>query len=112
MTIQVKYRFRSRSVSAFICIKNKMTMIAAQPRQRRIENIVNNITEMEAMAIPMVNSLYHLEQVELQIIRLGNIPKDGMVGGLLAAFDLTQGDLRILCRIVHHLTEIGVAHKM
>ena len=87
-------------------------MAAAQARWSRIENIVNNIPKIEAMAIPMADSLYHLEEVKFQIVCLGNIPQDRMVGGLLTAFDLSQGDLRILSRIVHHLAEICVAHEM
>lgn len=34
--------------------------------------------------------LYHLEQIEFQIVRLRNIPQNGMVRGLLAGLDLAQ----------------------
>lgn len=55
---------------------------------------------------------HHLEQVELQIIRLRDIPKDGMVGRLLTRLDLLELHLRVAGRCKEHFDELLLRHKV
>ena len=49
--------------------------------------------------------LNHLKQEKLQIVRLRHAPEDGVVGGLLAHFDLAQLAVSVLRGGAQHLDE-------
>ena len=53
----------------------------------------------------MTERLDDLEQEKLQVVRLRDAPEDGVVGGLLADFDLPQLAVGVFCRRLEHLDE-------
>ena len=53
----------------------------------------------------MTERLDDLEQEKLQVVRLRDAPEDGVVGGLLADFDLPQLTVGVFCRRLEHLDE-------
>ena len=56
--------------------------------------------------------LFNLENIEFEIIRFRYVPEDGMVGTLLARFDLTELDAYFCGAVDEHFTEKIVAHEM
>ena len=53
-----------------------------------------------------------LEDEELEIVGLGDVPEDGMIGGLLTGFDLAQPHSGILGSVMKHLLKVGFGHEM
>ena len=51
------------------------------------------------------NSSDDLEEVKLKVGRFRNIPQDGVVRGLLAGFNLPEGDGGVLGRAVQYFAE-------
>ena len=56
--------------------------------------------------------LFDLENIELQIIRFRHVPEDGMIGTLLARFDLTELDTDLCGTVDEHFAEKIVAHEV
>ena len=56
--------------------------------------------------------LYHLEDEKLQIIGLLHTPEDGMIGALLARFDLPQLHACVMGGAAEHFDEQLLAGKM
>ena len=57
-------------------------------------------------------SLHHLEQEELQVIRLGNAPQNRVVRRLLTFLDLAQLDTSVLRGVGHDTSEAFRVHEM
>ena len=53
-----------------------------------------------------------MENKKLQIIGFGDVPENGMIGGLLTGFDLTKSHSGIGGSIVKHLLEVDFGHEM
>ena len=56
--------------------------------------------------------LHHLEQEELQVIRLGNAPQNRVVRRLLTFLDLAQPDTSVLRGVGHDTSEAFRVHEM
>ena len=57
-------------------------------------------------------NLFDLENIELQIIRFRHVPEDGMIGTLLARFDLTELDTHLGGAVDEHFAEKIVSHEV
>ena len=62
----------------------------------------------QQFAVPLMweAGLYHLEDVEFQVVGFRDVPDDGVVGGLLAGFDLAQLHARIQGGGAEHFFEL------
>ena len=88
--------------------------------QKQLNNMLKNKRNIEKQKKKAVfddlfsvfEGLYDLENVESQVIRLGDIPKNGVIGGLLSCLNLSQRYPCILGGVVEHLLEIGVCHEV
>ena len=53
-----------------------------------------------------------MEDEEFEVIGFGDVPEDGVIGALLAGFDLAEPHAGISGGVVEHLLEIGFGHEV
>ena len=56
--------------------------------------------------------LHHLEQIEFEIVRFGDIPQDGVIGCLLAGFNLAKLHPGIQGSAAQHPHKLVRGHKV